>query len=106
MGETQKKQFICPMKCEGAKVYDQPGRCPVCSMHLNKEESIKSSATIYTCPMHPEVRQNLPGSCPKCGMDLVPEKTQDTNEEEKAYQKMVKKFRIALILTFPVFFLV
>jgi len=34
MGETQKKQFICPMKCEGAKVYDQPGRCPVCNMYL------------------------------------------------------------------------
>ena len=25
----------------------------------------------YTCPMHPEVKQNEPGSCPKCGMDLV-----------------------------------
>jgi len=98
-------KYYCPMRCEGDKMYNTPGDCPVCGMHLNKEESIKSSATIYTCPMHPEVRQNLPGSCPKCGMDLVPEKTQDTNEEEKAYQKMVKKFRIALILTFPVFFL-
>ncbi len=27
---------------------------------------------IYTCPMHPEVRQNEPGSCPKCGMALEP----------------------------------
>ena len=28
---------------------------------------------IYTCPMHPEIRQNHPGKCPKCGgMDLVP----------------------------------
>jgi hypothetical protein len=27
----------------------------------------------FTCPMHPEVRQNGPGECPKCGMDLVPE---------------------------------
>ena len=26
----------------------------------------------YTCPMHPEIRQNGPGSCPKCGMTLVP----------------------------------
>ncbi len=26
----------------------------------------------YTCPMHPEVRQDQPGRCPKCGMDLVP----------------------------------
>ncbi len=27
---------------------------------------------IYTCPMHPEVRQSLPGACPKCGMALEP----------------------------------
>ncbi|MEO6746645.1 MAG: heavy metal translocating P-type ATPase [Caldimonas sp.] len=29
--------------------------------------------TIYTCPMHPEIRQDHPGSCPKCGMALEPE---------------------------------
>lgn len=28
--------------------------------------------TVYTCPMHPKVRQSGPGRCPKCGMDLVP----------------------------------
>ncbi|HVW66260.1 MAG TPA: heavy metal-binding domain-containing protein [Candidatus Peribacteraceae bacterium] len=28
---------------------------------------------IYTCPMHPEIRQDTPGSCPICGMKLVPE---------------------------------
>lgn len=27
--------------------------------------------TVYTCPMHPEVRQSSPGTCPKCGMALV-----------------------------------
>ena len=32
-----------------------------------------SDGAIYTCPMHPEVRQNGPGDCPKCGMHLVPE---------------------------------
>jgi hypothetical protein len=30
--------------------------------------------TVYTCPMHPEVRQDRPGKCPKCGMKLVREK--------------------------------
>jgi hypothetical protein len=29
-------------------------------------------ATVYTCPMHPEVRRSKPGQCPKCGMTLVP----------------------------------
>jgi hypothetical protein len=27
-------KYQCPMKCEGDKVYDQPGRCPVCKMEL------------------------------------------------------------------------
>jgi Cu+-exporting ATPase len=28
--------------------------------------------TVYTCPMHPEIRQDHPGNCPKCGMTLEP----------------------------------
>ena len=32
-------------------------------------------AVIYTCPMHPEVRDANPGKCPKCGMALLPEGT-------------------------------
>ena len=31
---------------------------------------VAAGAPLYTCPMHPEVRQNHPGSCPKCGMAL------------------------------------
>jgi len=31
------------------------------------------AGAIYTCPMHPEIRQDHPGSCPKCGMALEPE---------------------------------
>jgi hypothetical protein len=31
-----------------------------------------SEATVYTCPMHPEVVQSEPGTCPKCGMKLTP----------------------------------
>jgi hypothetical protein len=33
-----------------------------------------AGATVYTCPMHPEVRSSKPGTCPKCGMKLVPVK--------------------------------
>ena len=42
--------------------------------YLNKEapapENMSDGATIYTCPMHPEIRQSNPGNCPKCGMAL------------------------------------
>jgi len=116
-------KYFCPMKCEGEKVYDQPGNCPVCKMHLvpvdgnhkhsepthpdiqheHFHEEHAGGNVIYTCPMHPQVKKNMPGSCPICGMDLVPEKPQDNNEEETAYRKMAKKFWIALALSIPVF---
>ena len=103
MNHNTTMKYYCPMHCEGDKMYDKPGDCPVCGMHLNKEESVTSSKVIYTCPMHPEVRQDHPGNCPKCGMTLVPEKGVETSEEEAAYRKMARKFWIALALSIPVF---
>jgi heavy metal translocating P-type ATPase len=100
---TGKGKYYCPMQCEGDKTYEEPGDCPVCGMHLKKEESSSGSKVLYTCPMHPEVMQNIPGSCPKCGMNLVPEKGEETSDEEKAYKKMAKKFWVALAISLPVF---
>ncbi len=98
-----KDKYYCPMHCEGDKTYDKPGDCPVCGMHLKKEETRPAGKkTIYTCPMHPEVRQDRPGTCPKCGMDLVAEMGEETSEDEKAYKRMAKKLRIATLLTIPV----
>jgi len=34
--------------------------------------SVAAGASFYTCPMHPEIRQNHPGACPKCGIALEP----------------------------------
>jgi len=39
-----------------------------------KSDEMKSGATIYTCPMHSQVRSDKPGKCPICGMTLVPKK--------------------------------
>ncbi|WP_083438444.1 copper-transporting P-type ATPase [Caldimonas brevitalea] len=47
--------------------HDPPGR-PV-----PPSAAAPSGAAVYTCPMHPEVRQDRPGNCTKCGMHLVPE---------------------------------
>ncbi len=98
--------YYCPMLCEGEKKYSKPGDCPVCGMHLVKEQSlkIKASQTEYTCPMHPEIVRNEPGSCPICGMHLEPRTVQKNNDEEEvAYKSMLKKFWIATALTIPVF---
>ncbi|MEO3713776.1 copper-transporting P-type ATPase [Roseateles flavus] len=46
--------------------------------------------TIYTCPMHPEIRQDHPGNCPKCGMTLeplLPELEEEENPELLDFQR-------------------
>ncbi len=40
--------------------------------HEHKPDTVPSGGAIYTCPMHPEIKQAGPGSCPKCGMALEP----------------------------------
>lgn len=95
--------YYCPMQCEGDKTYDEPGDCPVCGMDLVEEiSSAPSSNTMWTCPMHPEVQEANPGACPKCGMDLVPEQPQ-VSAEEKSYNKLKRKFWIAVVFTLPIF---
>jgi Cu+-exporting ATPase len=43
------------------------------SAPAHSHHEAKAAGVIYTCPMHPEIRQSQPGSCPKCGMALEPE---------------------------------
>ncbi|HTR35769.1 MAG TPA: heavy metal translocating P-type ATPase [Bryobacteraceae bacterium] len=64
--------------------------------------SLQPTGAIYTCPMHPEVRQHGPGSCPKCGMALEPVEP-SVNEDNAGYRDMCRRFWISLALTLPVF---
>src|SRR6202451_4921914 len=66
---------FCSLRCLEKFKNDPDG---VLARGVPKRETAKSSAPIpaaagapsYTCPMHPEIRQDHPGSCPKCGMAL------------------------------------
>jgi len=58
--------------------------------------------TIYTCPMHPEIRQPGPGSCPICGMALEPEMPTAGNGPNPELLDMTRRFWIGLALTVPV----
>ena len=64
-----------------------------------------ASATVYTCPMHPEIEQDHPGDCPKCGMPLEPKTGAAENGEDAEVRSLSRKFWIALVLTIPVFLL-
>lgn len=48
--------------------------------HSDHTAAQESTATKYTCPMHPNVVQDGPGTCPVCGMDLVPMTATSTGE--------------------------
>ena len=60
---------------------------------------------VYTCPMHPQIRQKEPGSCPICGMALEPELVTGEEGPNPELADMTRRFWIGLILTLPVFFL-
>jgi len=62
----------------------------------------QAEGAIYTCPMHPQVRQIGPGNCPICGMALEPEvMTAETGPSAELID-MRRRFWIGLVLTVPV----
>jgi Cu+-exporting ATPase len=59
--------------------------------------------TIYTCPMHPEIRQEGPGSCPICGMALEPETFSLDSGPDPEYIDMRRRFWISAAFSLPLF---
>src|SRR3954452_10662740 len=57
---------------------------------------------IYTCPMHPEIRQVGPGNCPICGMALEPLEVTAEAGPNPELLDMTRRFWIGLVLTIPV----
>jgi Cu+-exporting ATPase len=57
--------------------------------------------TIYTCPMHPQVRQLGPGSCPICGMALEPEVATLDTAPNPELADMTRRFWIGAVLALP-----
>ncbi|BAL73368.1 heavy-metal transporting P-type ATPase [Bradyrhizobium cosmicum] len=59
------------------------------------------AGTIYTCPMHPEIRQVGPGSCPICGMALEPEVASLETGPNPELADMTRRFWIGGALALP-----
>ncbi len=117
--------YVCPMHPDVRS--DAPGDCPKCGMHLVTEGTDPSHAghdhshiaaadagdqydtvpagykgPVYTCPMHPEVRQTAPGSCPLCGMGL--ELASAAAGDEGANPELVdftRRLYVGIALTVP-----
>ena len=69
----------------------------------NREAAPVVEGAIYTCPMHPEIRQQGPGSCPICGMALEPEIASADDKPNEELIDMTRRFWIGLVLSLPVF---
>lgn len=61
------------------------------------------AGTIYTCPMHPEVRQQGPGACPKCGMALEPAMPSLDDDDGGEARALGRRLASLVGLTLPVF---
>ncbi|MDR6289009.1 MULTISPECIES: copper-transporting P-type ATPase [Inquilinus] len=73
--------------------------------HAVKDQAPAPAGTIYTCPMHPEIRQEGPGNCPICGMALEPERATAEAGPNPELIDMTRRFWIGLVLTIPVLLL-
>ena len=78
-------------------------------LHEEKKPASKTSVkpepeadVIYTCPMHPQIRQLGPGNCPICGMTLEPEVATEATGASPELLDMTRRFWIGLVLTLPV----
>jgi len=98
-GETY---HFCSAGCRTKFIAD-PGK------YLDKTAQAEAppapAGTIYTCPMHPQIRQIGPGTCPICGMALEPEVATTDTGPNPELADMKRRFWIGLVLTVPVFIL-
>jgi len=66
-----------------------------------EHQSAHAAGTIWTCPMHPEIRRDAPGACPICGMALEPLAPTADDGESHELADMTRRFWIAVVLTVP-----
>ncbi len=70
--------------------------------HREAEARATPESAIYTCPMHPQIRQVGPGSCPICGMTLEPVFATAAAGPSHELHDMTRRFWIGLVLAIPV----
>ncbi|MDF1710019.1 MAG: copper-translocating P-type ATPase, partial [Paracoccaceae bacterium] len=131
--ETESNIYACPMHPEVRQ--NGPGDCPKCGMHLVPEAELDNHAghdhhghdhhagaapadgrydtvpegydgAVYTCPMHPQVRQVEHGSCPICGMGLELESGVPMDDgPNPELVDFTRRFWVGTVLTIPLLIL-
>ena len=93
-----KPVYFCSAGCK-AKFSANPASYLAPAQESTAPENSAQTGTIYTCPMHPEVRQPSPGVCPKCGMTLEPEQPTLDEGESPELADFKRRFVWTLPLT-------
>jgi len=93
--------FFCSADCHD-KFVAEPQRYAA-AVTQPKVEPPAATGTIYTCPMHPQIRQVGPGNCPICGMTLEPLAPTVETGPSRELQDMTRRFWVGLVLAAPVF---
>jgi len=97
-----KPYYVCSRDClEKFQDYPEQQIDPPSPEKKEKDDAASSGQTVYTCPMHPEVRQDGPGDCPKCGMALEPPTVAADEEENQEYVSMRNRFWVGAVLSLP-----
>lgn len=95
--------YFCNPKCKSKFDAD-----PHAYIHKSSAPKITSAADlerIYTCPMHPEIRQKGPGNCPICGMALEPEEVSLEETENPELVDFTRRLKVSAVLAIPLLFL-
>ena len=100
--------YFCCGGCK-AKFMADPGRYPKPTARpapsIRSPNSPIAQGTIYTCPMHPQIRRSEPGSCPICGMALEREGIPEAEGTSPELKDMTRRFVIGAVLAAPIFVL-
>lgn len=91
--------FFCSSKCKTK--FDAAPHAYIHKSSTPKVASAADAERIYTCPMHPEIRQKGPGSCPICGMALEPEEISLEETENPELVDFTKRLKVSAALSIP-----
>jgi P-type Cu+ transporter len=92
--------YFCSARCKDKFVADP--ELFLSGAHQDAVADVPAGA-IYTCPMHPEIRQVGPGSCPICGMALEPETVGLADAPDPELVDMSRRFWVSALFTLPLF---
>lgn len=72
------------------------------SKRTNNAENNSASNQIYTCPMHPQIRENHPGNCPICGMNLIKKNAEPVAIKNIELESLLKPTNEFVVASLPV----